>query len=133
MRRGLLALVFWCVATVGVLAQSQEIQTTIDAQIDAFLADDFDTAFTYASPSIRGIFGTSENFGRMVRDGYPMVWRPTEVRYLELREVAGSLWQRVMIIDAAGRAHLLDYQMIETEMGWKINGVQYLQPPEVNA
>lgn len=133
MRRGLLALVFWCVATVGALAQSQEIQTTIDAQIDAFLVDDFDTAFTYASPSIRGLFGTSDNFGRMVRDGYPMVWRPAEVQYLELREVAGSLWQRVMIIDAAGRAHLLDYQMIETEMGWKINGVQYLQPPEVNA
>lgn len=133
MRRGLLALVLWCVATVGVLAQSQEIQTTIDAQIDAFLVDDFDTAFTYASPSIRGLFGTSDNFGRMVRDGYPMVWRPAEVQYLELREVAGSLWQRVMIIDAAGRAHLLDYQMIETEMGWKINGVQYLQPPEVNA
>ena len=62
-----------------------------------------------------------------------MVHRPSDVRFLELREVAGRLWQRVMMTDAAGRIHMLDYQMIETPEGWQINGVQILPAPDVGA
>ena len=69
----------------------------------------------------------------MVRNGYPMVWRPAEVRYLELREIAGDLWQMVQVTDAEGNVHLLDYQMIAGRDGWKINAVQLLQAPGVSA
>jgi hypothetical protein len=62
-----------------------------------------------------------------------MVHRPAEVRFLELREVEGRLWQRVMMTDAAGQAHLLEYQMIETAEGWQINGVQILRGVGVGA
>jgi hypothetical protein len=79
------------------------------------------------------MFGTAENFGRMVTQGYPMVHRPESVTMLELREVAGALWQRVMITDAAGVTHTLDYQMVETADGWQINGVQVLQQGGVGA
>lgn len=108
-------------------AQSADIRSTIDAQIDAFKADDFVGAFSFASPNIQNIFRTPENFGAMVRGGYPMVWRPSDVRYLELRERAGVYWQKVMITDGSGAVHFLDYQMIELEKGWKINGVQLLE------
>ncbi len=107
-------------------AQETEIEANIGAQINAFKADDFVTAFTYASPNIQKLFRTPENFGAMVRNGYPMVWRPSEVRFLELREVAGLLWQKVMIVDGSGQVHLLDYQMIRQGSDWKINGVQLL-------
>lgn len=109
------------------------IEATISAQIDAFLKDDFAEAFTYASPNIQGMFGTSDRFGQMVRNGYPMVWRPGDVQYLELRDVGGALWQKVMIRDQQGGMHVLDYQMIETSEGWKINGVQILRAPGVSA
>ncbi|MEL7203277.1 MAG: DUF4864 domain-containing protein [Pseudomonadota bacterium] len=109
------------------------IEDTITAQIDAFLNDDFAEAFTYASPNIQGFFGTSERFGQMVRNGYPMVWRPGDVQYLELRDVAGNLWQKVLIRDEQGGTHILDYQMIQTSDGWKINGVQILAEPDVSA
>jgi hypothetical protein len=109
------------------------IQGTIQAQIDAFLRDDFATAFTFASPSIRGLFGTPENFGLMVRQGYPMVWRPSDVRMMELREVAGNLWQRVMVTDEAGQTFLLDYMMVQTADGWQINAVQLLSSVGVGA
>jgi hypothetical protein len=52
---------------------------------------------------------------------------------LELRTVAGNLWQRVMITDDMGRTHLLDYQMIETPEGWQINAVQLLPQQDVGA
>lgn len=107
-------------------AQEGPIRDTIQNQLEAFQADDFSRAFTFASPTIKGVFGTPENFGAMVRNGYPMVHRPAEVRMLDLREVGGRLWQRVMITDQAGRTHVLDYQMIETAEGWQINAVQLL-------
>lgn len=119
--------------TLPAAAQEGPIQSTILNQIEAFRADDFATAFTFASPTIKGIFGTAENFGTMVRNGYPMVHRPAEVKMLDLREVAGALWQRVMITDAQGQTHLLDYQMVETADGWQINGVQLLRSGGVGA
>jgi hypothetical protein len=112
-------------------AQEEPIRNTIQGQIDAFLADDFAKAFTYASPTIKGIFGTPENFGAMVKQGYPMVYRPADVEMQELREVAGNLWQRVRVVDQAGAAWYLDYMMIETAEGWQINAVQLLPAPDI--
>jgi hypothetical protein len=109
------------------------IESTIRGQIDAFLADDFTTAFTFAAPNIKGMFRTPENFGAMVRNGYPMVYRPSSVRMLDLREVAGALWQRVLVTDAQGQTHMLDYQMLQTPEGWQINGVQLLKGAGVGA
>ncbi len=126
MRRFVFALYLCAGLASGAFAQSDEIEANISAQIQAFKADDFTTAFTFASPNIQRLFQTPENFGVMVKRGYPMVWRPADVRFLELREVAGALWQKVMITDGEGRVHILDYQMVPLETGWKINGVQLL-------
>lgn len=136
MRQLLLSLVLLCLPVLSAQAQEARnpaIETVIQQQFDAFRAEDVGTAFSFASPNIKGMFGTPENFGRMVRDGYPMVWRPAEVQFLDLRRVAGNLWQRVMVTDQAGRTHLLDYQMIETDQGWQINGVQILPQAGVGA
>lgn len=114
-------------------AQDAPIQSTIERQLQAFQADDFVTAFTFASPTIKGIFSTPESFGRMVTQGYPMVHRPGAVKLLDLREVSGQLWQMVMITDQMGRTHLLDYQMIETPEGWQINAVQLLKTEGLGA
>lgn len=122
------ALLFSLWASVSV-AQERDIQAVITQQIEAFQVDDFAQAFTYASPNIQGFFGTSERFGQMVMSGYPMVHRPDAVRYLELREIAGNLWQRVMITDPAGVIHMLDYQMKMIDGMWRINGVQILPAP----
>lgn len=114
-------------------AQEDPVTAPILRQMEAFRADDFATAFGFASPTIKSLFGTPENFGAMVAQGYPMVHRPGAVTLLERRTVAGLLYQRVMVTDAAGRSHLLDYQMIETAEGWQINGVSLLPAPGVGA
>lgn len=137
MRSLVLRLVFVVCAAFGpvlpVAAQDSPMQQTIMSQLDAFRADDFERAFTFASPTIKGIFMTPQNFGAMVTQGYPMVHRPGAVRMLEARDVAGRLWQKVMITDQGGRTHILDYQMVETPEGWQINGVQLLPEPGVGA
>lgn len=120
---------------IGLPAQAKDadIRGVISSQIEAFKVDDFDTAFTFASPTIRNLFGSPENFGRMVSKGYPMVWRPAEVTYLDLRMEGGAVFQDVRIVDATGKEHLLEYRMQETESGWKINGVRLLEPDDVTA
>ncbi|MEO0866576.1 MAG: DUF4864 domain-containing protein [Pseudomonadota bacterium] len=115
------------------MAQSQDIETVIGSQIEAFKVDDFEGAFEFAAPSIRNIFRTPENFGVMVQRGYPMVWRPAEVTFLDLREVPQGFVQTVQIVDAEGAVHYLAYAMTETPAGWKILGVQLLKAPGVNA
>ena len=114
-------------------AQEQEIEGVISNQLEAFKADDFEQAFTFAAPNIQGIFRTPENFGVMVQRGYPMVWRPADVTFLDLREQSGLFIQTVRIEDAQGTVHLLAYSMTQTAEGWRISGVQILEAPGVNA
>ena len=137
MRRIALALALGLGVLASPLQAQQEgaagIQGTIQGQIDAFLADDFVTAFTFASPLIKGIFGTPENFGTMVRQGYPMVWRPSDVRFLDLEDLGVRKLQRVQILDQAGVPYIAEYEMIETADGWQINGLRIERAPEIGA
>ena len=124
----------------GVVTHAQElldpnpaIETTIERQLGAFRDRDVDTAWSFAAPSIQGLFRTPENFGRMVQQGYPMVWDPGEVTFMDLQTFSGITVQRVQIIDQAGMLHVLGYSMVETDAGWQINGVQILRAPPVGA
>lgn len=126
---GLATLPFSGMAT----AQSESASDVIRSQIDAFIADDVGTAFGFASPMIQGMFGTPERFGEMVRGGYPMVWRPDDVRFLDSRDAGPARYQTVMIRDQAGALHFLEYMMIKQGGEWRINGVRFLEPPGAGA
>lgn len=131
--RLILAVIVALMVSAPARAQQDDIRTVIGAQLEAFQADDVATAFTFASPVIKNMFGTAENFGLMVRRGYPMVWRPADVRFLGLETRGGQQVQRVLITDSAGNLHALDYYMVETAEGWQINGVHILPALDVGA
>ncbi|MEJ6403970.1 DUF4864 domain-containing protein [Yoonia sp. 2307UL14-13] len=134
MRRLFAFLLGFCMLASPVLAQDADaIENVIGSQLQAFNDRDVEGAWQYASPNIKRIFGNPGNFGVMVQQGYPMVWDNADVRFLELRDVSGNLWQKIMLRDARGGLHVLDYQMIETPEGWQINGVQLLPGPDVGA
>ncbi len=126
MRASVLGVVFSVLAAFGAVANPKDMRDVIDNQLSAFQQDDFAQAMEYASPGLQRYFATPENFRRMVTQGYPMVWRPDTVEYLENRTEDGIHWQRVRIKDMEGKVHILDYRMLETENGWRINGVQIL-------
>ncbi|MFK7746476.1 MAG: DUF4864 domain-containing protein [Roseobacter sp.] len=133
MRAGFFAALMWVIAAVGASADPKDMQAVIDRQLSAFQEDDFAKAMEYASPVLQRYFRTPENFQRMVTQGYPMVWRPDTVRYLQNRTEGGIHWQRVMIKDAAGKVHILDYRMLELEGEWRINGVQIIDASDFTA
>ena len=111
----------------------EDVHETITLQLEAFLDNDFVRAFTYASSSIRTMFRTPENFGNMVRNGYPMVWRPEKFTFLEHRKAAGGRSQDIQILDQDGEFHYLRYFLMHTSNGWKISGVQFLDPSDYSA
>jgi hypothetical protein len=80
---------------------------------------------------IQGMFGTPENFGMMVRNGYPMVWDNSDVRFLDRTEFQSQTRQEVQIQGPQSLFYILDYQMIETPDGWRINSVQVIPTPDV--
>ncbi len=123
----------WLAATSLFAQDADAIEGVIGGQLEAFNQRDVGEAWQYASPNIQRMFGNSTNFGVMVQRGYPMVWDNADVRFLELREINGFLWQKVIVRDRAGEFHALDYQMIETANGWQINGVTLVPLPDVGA
>lgn len=114
-------------ATAAQSVRNAEVENTIRNQIEAFRSDDFETAFTFASPMIKQLFGSVQNFETMVKRGYPMVHRPSDFRFLGQSEEGVTVQQILRVRDAQGRVHLLEYRMIKTENGWRINGVSLLK------
>jgi hypothetical protein len=138
------AMVFRLLALLGVLvglaagAQAQDvsdadrtaIRDIIQSQVDAFRRDDGDAAFGLASPSIRGMFGSSDIFMDMVRQGYQPVYHPQEFDFGEIVTLDGQITQKVHVVGPDDRPVTAFYPMTRLPDGtWRINGC-YLQAPE---
>ena len=111
-------------------ADRSAIRDVIQGQVDAFQRDDGAGAFGYASPTIRGMFGTSEVFMDMVRQGYQPVYRPRVFDFREIVTLQGQVTQKVHVVGPDGKPVTAFYPMTQLPDGtWRIDGC-YLQAPE---
>ena len=102
---------------------TKAVRAVVEAQLDAFAADDAKKAFSYAAPSIREMFGTPERFVAMVRAGYPVVYRPASVTFLQPLWVQGQLVLGVRLADADGGQWLATYRLErQPDKSWRISG-----------
>jgi hypothetical protein len=110
------------------------IRRVIEAQLAAFQRDDGPGAFAFASPMIRGIFATPENFMAMVKSAYQPVYRPREVAFRELANLEGAPAQEVYLVGPDGQAVIALYVMERQPDGsWRIDGVDLLKAPGATA
>ena len=106
------------------------IRDAIQGQVEAFQRDDGDAAFGFASPSIQGMFGRSDVFMDMVRQGYRPVYRPQVFDFREIVELQGQPAQKVHVVGPDGRPVTAIYPMTQLPDGsWRIDGC-YLQAPD---
>ena len=99
------------------------IRTVISEQLDAFARDDGPRAFSLATAGIRAQFGTPEVFMEMVRNEYPVVYRPRSVKFEPPELVENQVVQPVRMTDAAGRAWMAVYPMRrEADGRWRTDG-----------
>jgi len=115
-------------------ADRTAIQGVIQAQLNAFRADDAGKAFSYASPTIQGMYGDAGHFMSMVRTGFPPVYRPRSANFGSLVDDDGRTVQKVHLIGPDGRAALALYYMEREPDGtWKIDGCSLTVDDEVGA
>ncbi|MDF1792124.1 MAG: DUF4864 domain-containing protein [Thalassobaculaceae bacterium] len=122
------AVVALFVLTAPAAAQTAEeaaaFRGVISAQVDAFRADAWDRAFSYASPSIHALFGSSEQFRSMVMGDYVAVARPQVFEFEEATTLNGHPTQPVFVVGPDGIARRALYFMEQQPDGsWKIDGV----------
>ena len=129
----LIAVFFLSMATLLFADEKADIQSTISDQLRAFASDNFIEAFTHASPGIKDIFGTVENFSNMVKKGYPMVWRYNNFEFLNLEETPQGYSQIVSITDQNDKLFLLKYFMKNVAGIWKISGVSIIEASDFSA
>ena len=112
-------------------ADEKAVRAVIQAQLDAFAADDAARAFSLAAPGIREMFGTADRFMAMVRTGYPVVYRPASVVFLKPELVDNEVIQGVRMTDARGASWLAIYKMQRQPKNiWRIGGCQVVQNDE---
>ena len=129
----LIAVFFLSMSTLLFADEKADIQSTISDQLRAFASDNFIEAFTHASPGIKDIFGTVENFSNMVKKGYPMVWRYNNFEFLNLEETPQGYSQIVRITDRNDKLFLLKYFMKNVAGIWKISGVSIIEASDFSA
>lgn len=99
------------------------IRSVIEAQLNAFAKDDAALAFSYAAPEIQSQFGNAQTFMRMVKTGYPAVYRPASVTFLKPERAEDETWQAVQLSDAEGQVWIASYRMqLQKSKLWRING-----------
>jgi len=116
-------------AAVLAEADARAVRQVVQAQLDAFAADDAERAFSYASSSIQAQFGDAATFMAMVRSGYPMVVRPATVSFFQPEahdasdRTAASVRQAVQLRDREGSLWMAIY-LLERQpgIGWRISG-----------
>lgn len=114
-----------------------QVQEVIEGQIDAFRSDDGERAFAYASPNIQRIFGSPDPFMQMVRQAYPVVYRPQSMKFRKLIRIDDAWFQPVEMSDRDGRLWLAVYRMQKTGARqaptWRIDGCEITRREGVTA
>jgi len=110
-------------ATPFTAADEKSVRIVVEGQLGAFARDDANKAFSYAAPNVRKAVGTAANFMAMVRNSYPVVYRPASAGFLKPEGKDDQAIQRVQMTDASGDAWLAIYSLERQKNRlWRITG-----------
>ena len=127
LRSAAVAAIVWLAASPALSGEAEikAAQSSIEAQIRAFLAGDNDLAYSYAAPNIKRIYPTVDQFMAMVQNGYQPVWKPRDFAFGEAMEMSPtSIAQRVLITGPDGRAYEAVYTLsLQDDGTFRITGV----------
>ncbi len=103
-------------------------QGVIRSQTEALGRDDRETAYSYASPAIHGMYPNADIFMAMVQGAFAPVYRHKSFEFGEAQTSGGQIAQRVHIIDADGQAWEALYTLErEPDGSLKITGCSLLK------
>ena len=101
----------------------EAVRYTISSQIDAFKQNDVKKPYTFAPPYIQAQFPSPDIFGLMVRNGYPIIWKPKSYKFTTFKDLGNRCIQRVLFQSYNGSLESYDYILEKNGSVWKIAGV----------
>lgn len=129
MRRILIAfaLVFIAFAAPALAddAGTQAAQSSIEAQLKAFIADDNATAYSYAAPNVKRVFPTLDIFMGMVSGGYKPVQKPQSYSFGRTEWTSSTtVAQEVLLVGPDGKDYVALYTLeLQSDGVYRITGV----------
>ena len=121
----LFALVFIFIGNSFAITTDEEnkIKFIVNQQLEAFQDDDFEKAYSFASPTIKKMFSSPEVFRKMVIGGYQAVYRPQSIKMGSVEIIKGVTTLKVYLVDPNGEFVTANYMMEKQENGeWLISG-----------
>lgn len=122
-------------APLGAQAEDATVasRTVIEKQIDAFLKDDADTAYSFAAPGIKARYPDKAAFFEMVKRSYSPVYQPGNYAFGRSRSVSDGAMvvHEVLISGRDGKDWKALYQLLRQPDGtYRIGGVALLPETE---
>ena len=103
--------------------EENEIKSIVNKQLEAFQNDDFEKAYSFASPTIKKMFSSPEVFRKMVIGGYQAVYRPQSIKMGSVEIIKGVTTLKVYLVDPNGEFITANYLMEKQGNGeWLISG-----------
>lgn len=100
-----------------------DIVNVVKSQLEAFQQDDFEKAYSFASPIIKQIFKNADEFKNMIKSGYQAVYRPKSINFGPVELIDGVPILIVYLVDPEGIFVTATYTMQKQDTGkWLING-----------
>ena len=104
------------------------VQAVVQSQLAAFATDDASKAFSYATPELRKAIGSPAAFMAMVKNSYPVVYRPASVAFLKAEGSGDDIVQKVQMLDASGTSYLAVYSLQrQKDKTWRISGCSVVE------
>jgi hypothetical protein len=113
-------------------AFAEDLESTarsiITQQIQAFLDDDAEKAYSFASPAIQTKFQNKDIFFSMVKKSYGPVYRPGNYAFGRSKAAGDYFYQEVIISGVDGKDRTAVYGLQKQPDGsYRINGVQIME------
>ena len=99
-----------------------ETQSIIESQIQAFLDENAELAYSYAAPLIKMKFNSPQEFMYMVRNYYEPVYNPKQFQFLDAKYFEGAIFHQLQVISQKNESFLATYSLIQDDGKWKISG-----------
>ena len=99
-----------------------ETQSVIESQIQAFLDENAELAYSFAAPLIKMKFTNPIEFMSMVKNYYEPVYNPKQFYFLEAKYYEGAIYHQLQVISQKNESFLATYSLIQDEGRWKISG-----------
>lgn len=112
--------------------ESDAIHTVVQTQLEAFAADDAETAFDLTSDETQALLGSPQALLGIVREWYPPLYRPQKAVFSPAEVAGDHAIQEVVITDSNNVIWVAIFLMqLDEDSTWKVDSYHLVETTSV--